>query len=321
MQPKEILTIIALLALGLCLLLGLAKMAMKSEKTKKACDQACNLLFFVAVILVGISQLVVEMDIYTPSLDSSFVTTSTGPSGKCGTLVSPVGCFKTTCHQCTLEKEEGKNHCSMCKFGWYDDDNIYGGDSTVDWKLCCTENDYHNNEQNCQMSCAPNGGDGVPGDSTSCYNKKYDLTFPKDACPPPDRGLICDTRANRSGKNWEDISTGLGFIKPHCSSCYFGRTKVLLNDWCCSKADHESGVKCKPCTNECHGLGEGNAREKNPYFPPFKCPVTGGIKIDGPGPACSQWPWNHVGKAGQNESPCPLASSCACDGPCQIEES
>jgi hypothetical protein len=64
MNNKEILTIIALSSLGLCLLLGLAKMAMKSDKAKKGCDNACSLLVFVAVVLVAVSQLLADMDPY-----------------------------------------------------------------------------------------------------------------------------------------------------------------------------------------------------------------------------------------------------------------
>jgi len=60
MQTREILSIVALAALGLCLLCGLAKMAMKGDKAKKSCDHACSLLVFVAVVLVGVSQLIEE---------------------------------------------------------------------------------------------------------------------------------------------------------------------------------------------------------------------------------------------------------------------
>ena len=60
MQTREILSIVALAALGLCLLCGLAKMAMKSSKAKQSCDHACSLLVFVAVVLVGVSQLLEE---------------------------------------------------------------------------------------------------------------------------------------------------------------------------------------------------------------------------------------------------------------------
>ena len=60
MKTSEILSIIALAALGLCLICGLAKMAMKSDKTKKGCDDACSLLVFIAVVVLGISQLLNE---------------------------------------------------------------------------------------------------------------------------------------------------------------------------------------------------------------------------------------------------------------------
>ena len=64
MNTKEILTIIALSTLGLCLLLGLAKMMTKSDKTKKECDQVCNLLFFISVVLIGVSQLLNKPEKY-----------------------------------------------------------------------------------------------------------------------------------------------------------------------------------------------------------------------------------------------------------------
>ena len=60
MNTREILSIVALAALGLCLLCGLAKMAMKGPKAKQSCDHACSLLVFVAVVLVGVSQLLEE---------------------------------------------------------------------------------------------------------------------------------------------------------------------------------------------------------------------------------------------------------------------
>ena len=65
MNTQETLTIMAIVALGLCLLLGLAKMAMKSQKAKQTGDYACNLLVFVAVILLGVSQLLGNKDGFT----------------------------------------------------------------------------------------------------------------------------------------------------------------------------------------------------------------------------------------------------------------
>ena len=60
MQTREILSIVALAALGVCLLCGLVKMVMKVPKAKQSCDHACSLLVFVAVVLVGVSQLLEE---------------------------------------------------------------------------------------------------------------------------------------------------------------------------------------------------------------------------------------------------------------------
>ena len=68
MKTQEILSIVALGLLGVCLLCGLAKMAMKGDKAKKSCDHVCSLSFFVAVVLLGVSQLIKEnKDGYTAS--------------------------------------------------------------------------------------------------------------------------------------------------------------------------------------------------------------------------------------------------------------
>ena len=63
MRTQEILSITALSALGLCLLCGLAKMAMKSNEAKKSCDKACGMLVFAAVVLVAVSQLLTRREI------------------------------------------------------------------------------------------------------------------------------------------------------------------------------------------------------------------------------------------------------------------
>jgi len=60
MKTKEILSIAALVAIALCLICGVVKTAIKSPKQKQTCDTACALLIFVAVVLVGISQLLDE---------------------------------------------------------------------------------------------------------------------------------------------------------------------------------------------------------------------------------------------------------------------
>ncbi len=60
MKTQEILTIIALSALGLCLLCGLGKMAMNNPKKRSDCVKACVALFFVAVALMAVGQLLGE---------------------------------------------------------------------------------------------------------------------------------------------------------------------------------------------------------------------------------------------------------------------
>ena len=60
----HVLRIIAISLLGACLLCGLAKMAMKNENSKKTCDNACGALMFMALALVGVSQLNDEKEKY-----------------------------------------------------------------------------------------------------------------------------------------------------------------------------------------------------------------------------------------------------------------
>ena len=63
MKTQEILSIVALSLLGLCLLCGLAKMAMKKDSAKKNCDKACSMANFAAVVLLAISQLIGDPDV------------------------------------------------------------------------------------------------------------------------------------------------------------------------------------------------------------------------------------------------------------------
>ena len=70
MNTQEILSIVALSLLGLCLLCGLAKMAMKGDSAKKNCDKACSMAVFAAVVLLAISQLIGETDGYEETSSS-----------------------------------------------------------------------------------------------------------------------------------------------------------------------------------------------------------------------------------------------------------
>ena len=75
MKTREFLSIIALSLLGLCFLSGLVKMAMKKESHKKPYDQGCAASVFIAVVLLGISQLLTEREKYIPPLEVLSVIT------------------------------------------------------------------------------------------------------------------------------------------------------------------------------------------------------------------------------------------------------
>ena len=64
MNTQEILSIVALSLLGLCLLCGLAKMAMRGDGAKKNCDKACSMVVFATVVLLAISQLIGETEAF-----------------------------------------------------------------------------------------------------------------------------------------------------------------------------------------------------------------------------------------------------------------
>ena len=78
MKTQEILSIVALSLLGLCLLCGLAKMAMKKDSAKKNCDKACSMAVFAAVVLLAISQLIGETDGYEEPSSTPASTPSPG---------------------------------------------------------------------------------------------------------------------------------------------------------------------------------------------------------------------------------------------------
>ena len=71
----HVLRIIAISLLGVCLLCSLAKMSMKNENSKKTCDNACGILMFVALALIGVSQLKGETEKYSPAGKITFACT------------------------------------------------------------------------------------------------------------------------------------------------------------------------------------------------------------------------------------------------------
>ena len=97
MKTQEILSIVALSLLGLCLLCGLVKMAMRGDSAKKNCDKACSMAVFAAVVLLAISQLIGETDGYCQIMSKDKGNWHgkkiggcwTQPSGPCGPSVPP----------------------------------------------------------------------------------------------------------------------------------------------------------------------------------------------------------------------------------------
>lgn len=115
MKTQETLTIIAITALGLCLLCGLAKMAVKNDKAKKGCDQACSLLVFIAVILVSISQLLTE-DFWPTDCCTSDGCDKTCFLGKCATTEDcDSQCYGTVCDLTTSSGDPSSPHCCSSK--------------------------------------------------------------------------------------------------------------------------------------------------------------------------------------------------------------
>ena len=60
MKTSKILSISVLVCLAVCVLMGLIKMMIKSDKEKLHINQMCGMLFFISVTVLGISQLLQE---------------------------------------------------------------------------------------------------------------------------------------------------------------------------------------------------------------------------------------------------------------------
>ena len=92
MKTQEILSIIALSLLGLCFLSGLVKMAMKKESHKKPYEQGCAASVFIAVVLLGISQLLTETEPYTGGDNCDYGSCTIGKSSPACPPNSPDCC-------------------------------------------------------------------------------------------------------------------------------------------------------------------------------------------------------------------------------------
>jgi len=166
------------------------------------------------------------------------------PAGNCslpktptlGPACEPRGCgYETDGRACDTRAGTPKDeHCSICKYGWYGDE----------FKThCCTEAQQGDNSYHCIMTCS----------NSSCkYTKNGDnSSFPEDACPEKNRGVMCDTR--------------IGY-DPHCSFCDLGYKWWGFDDWCCTEAD--SGC-IQTCKNKCSG---STGITGCPYYSTNDCP-------------------------------------------------
>ena len=104
MSVKEILTILALVALGLCVIIAGAKMAMKKSDQKTSCDKACGMLVFIAVVLIAVSKIIDEKSgFHHPSHKGDLLL-------KCGSADSWCGYSKKMSAQEEEMKRELKKH-------------------------------------------------------------------------------------------------------------------------------------------------------------------------------------------------------------------
>ena len=117
MDKNKILTILALISLGLCLLCGLTK---RVAKDKKGCDAICGLLVFIAMILIGVSQLLSE------KFDIPQIAPCSGDAGAldCGCREVSKSCDSKGNYQCNacaagqICMPMGHRGCScVCQYG------------------------------------------------------------------------------------------------------------------------------------------------------------------------------------------------------------
>jgi len=180
MKTQEILSIVALGLLGVCLLCGLAKMAMKNPKSKQACNHACSLSFFVAVVLLGVSQLIEEEGYKSGMTPDQFCQSKNGPDSYCMSDPSktpPYFCHGTDSKGGAVVCEAPapaplppgiyptlKKCCKNCQTS---------GGSTSSFYACCKPNSDGDNYQcvesiNSEQSCGEKGGKCCGEESGFC---------------------------------------------------------------------------------------------------------------------------------------------------------
>jgi len=136
MNTQEILTIIAMAALGLCLVLAFSKGMTKNLKTKSAMTHVCSFLVVIAVALLAVTQFLSKKENMTAGGDWEIgsVATASRPNDGARTggkkvsmgVEHPIVCNKN----CPCKKIENQKICSPA--------DIRTGDPTGKTNLDCT---------------------------------------------------------------------------------------------------------------------------------------------------------------------------------------
>jgi hypothetical protein len=179
MKTQETLTIIAIVALGLCLLCGLAKMVVKNDKVKKGCDDACSLLVFVAVILVGISQLTNEGFNVSSKPETIETEIQAVDCDREGTPCSAINwsdvCEKVDYCKWTHPQDPIGGYC-YCKnptrVTMLPNYPLTGTETCDDNYTCCAENCCKENYEFCRASCNIWPGSWEPNCLGDCLKQR-----------------------------------------------------------------------------------------------------------------------------------------------------
>jgi len=175
MKTREILSIVALGLLGVCLLCGLAKMAMKGPKAKQTCNQICSLSLFVALVLLGTSQLLKEMTKSpSPSPSPSGPTPGT-LGGNCKQGRTCNGVLTCVNNKCVPQLPDPQRDCeTICKTVESGAESPKDYDKKFNWndqkavRALCTSN-CNDANVTCGLFKAPPGPQGDEGEVFVCH--------------------------------------------------------------------------------------------------------------------------------------------------------
>jgi len=196
MKTREILSIVALGLLGVCLLCGLAKMAMKGDKAKQTCNQICSLSLFVALVLLGVSQLLKEMTKSPPPSPPPSGPTPGTLGENCKKDGTCNGVLKCVNNKCRAPLPNPERDCeTICKTVESGAEHPKDYDKNMNWKDqkavrdLCTSN-CSDADVTCGLVKAPQGPLEGEGEVLVCH-------FPKETnkeAPEGKHQYFCQTK-------------------------------------------------------------------------------------------------------------------------------